>query len=387
MKILFIAQTTLAKELGGPKVVLELAEAITDSGHHCTVVGPGEISNFLRANSLPIHKNYAENIATYLKHTGRKYDVIDVEARFLYKFKKEQSANYLLVARSVLFGPHFQFIKFPTRNKFKSFLKHLILQIRQKEEPFQKRIKNYYQSMNVADLINVSNHRDVEQLLRDGYDPDKILQLPYGISESRRKQFNITSQQPCSGNKIVFLGTFDFRKGCLDIPQIFKQVKNSIPDVTLTLLGAKGLFVEKADMYKFFPLELHSSIEIIPRFNEKELPEILKNFRLALFPSYIEGFPFSILENMSAGIPVIAYDSPGASSMLSERYLTQPGACNEMADKIIYYLRNEQEWNAARREMLVKSQKYNWSSIAKETISFYSRYTKNVTRENELAEG
>jgi glycosyltransferase involved in cell wall biosynthesis len=378
MRILFIAQWDLKKELGGPKVVLEIAEAFNKLGAEAQVVGPREIASFLNVNFGPnqTKEQYSKNIATYLNQVAGNFDVIDVEMHYLGYYEKEiKSKRPLIIARSVLLGRHFDKIKFPSKNGLKEKIKSGIFNLlhgKLDEESDDVRKEKFYQLFTCADLINVSNHKDVEQLIEDGYAREKILQFPYGIHPEKREALRQIHNIEKDENNIVFLGTFDFRKGCLHIPKVFQKIKENVPDATLTLLGSKGLFQTTDKMYKFFPKELRSSVSIIPEFKTEALPNYLKKFKIAIFPSYIEGFPFSVTECISSGIPVIAYNAPGASSMLPDQLLVDIGDYENMADKAIELLRDEKLRRSFSKKLINDSVKYDWSLIARDTIQAYS---------------
>lgn len=380
LKILFVAQHYLDIGLGGPKVVMELAAAIKQLGHEVEVVGIREVENFLQAHSLPLCRDYALNIREYLKAVANHYDVLDVDANYLYAFEENNShATPLIVARSVLFIPHLQKIKWPQKKTISNQLGDLLRRLK-RGNVHKINLAKFYESLNKADLINVSNHKDVEQLLAEGYPPERIIELPYGLTDQKRQSLKKLANASKKANKIAFIGTFDFRKGCLDIPKIFAEVKKNIPDAELCLLGAKGLFQTEEKMFKFFPQHHHPSIRIIPVFKESDLPELLKDYKIGIFPSYLEGFGFSVIELMAAGIPLIAYDVPGPSSILSCDFLVPAGDWKGMAQKLIFLMKNEQEWQQAHIQMMRNAEVYDWHRIAKYTVDVYWEKSQNKRR-------
>ncbi|MDT0646262.1 glycosyltransferase family 4 protein [Zunongwangia sp. F260] len=371
MKILFFAQAALRKELGGPKVVLELAEAIEELGHHTEVLGPHEVENLLKKKGLSFNSYYADNINTLLKEIGDDYDVVDVDGNHLYKTEVANLKNTLFVARSVLFIPHLSHIKWPVKKTVKNHLGALLKYLKGQGNSQKRKISRYYESLNRADIISVSNHEDVRQLLEDGYGSEKIFEAPYALNSEKKRDLRKINSISKNGNEIVFLGTFDFRKGCLDLVKAFIEVKKQVPDANLTLLGCKGLFKEKEEILRFFPKSIRSSVKIIPTFKAHDLPKLLKKIKLAMFTSYFEGFPFSIIECITAGIPVIAFNSPGASSSLPETYLVEPGDWRSMAHKVVYLLENSKELAGSQREIIEHAEKYDWHIIAQETLEVY----------------
>jgi glycosyltransferase involved in cell wall biosynthesis len=385
MKLLFIAQWELRKNLGGPKVVIEIAEAISNLGHEVLLLGIQEVKDLLKTKSLPVTNSYAENINCLLQEIGDDYDIIDVDGNYLYELDPSKFKNTLIVVRSVLFIPHLEYITWPNKVTLRNRIGNLIRFIKNiniKSAEFKK-IELFYKSINKADLVNVSNHKDVELLIEKGYEKSRICHLPYGIPVEERIKFDQIAQIKKEDNHILFLGTFEFRKGCLDLVKIFTEIKNQVPDCKFTLLGAKGLFQEEEAIYKFFPKYLRPDIDLIMSFNPSEVTNYLKKIKIAVFPSYFEGFPFSVIECISSGIPVLAYNTPGASSMLTDDLLADAGDWNLLAKKTIELLTEPTYYLKVSQNLLQKSKQYNWNYIAKDTIDIYKQALEDKIKFNE----
>ena len=376
MRILFIAQTLLRRTLGGPKVVMELTEAVNKNGHFAEVVGPEEVEKFLHENKLSISKDYADNVKTYLDKVIHKYDVIDCDLNYLHRYleDKKKNADALIVARSVLLLAHLKNIKWPDG---KSFIRRIVSRIKhfQQEKNIKDTITNSFLSVREADLVNVSNNKDKELLIKLGTDASKIVVLPYGISEVDYGLYDIRNCNK-DNSLICFLGTFDYRKGCLDIPKIFSEVKKSHPDVKLLLLGCGGLFRTEKEILQVFPVQTRSSIQIVLEYSREDLPKHLEKVSLGIFPSYLEGFGFSVIEMIAAGIPVIAYDSPGPSDILPGDYLVPPGDYIALAKKVVGLIENRDAYANAKSVLEHRSLRYQWPQIAQTTIGAYQQFLR-----------
>jgi glycosyltransferase involved in cell wall biosynthesis len=64
---------------------------------------------------------------------------------------------------------------------------------------------------------------------------------------------------------------------------------------------------------------------------------------VGLFPSRFEGFPCAILEQSHAGVPVAAYDAPGAGEPLPRDWLVAPGDADGLARVAVRLLRGLRE--------------------------------------------
>lgn len=75
----------------------------------------------------------------------------------------------------------------------------------------------------------------------------------------------------------------------------------------------------------------------------ENIPDILKNYNLFIFPSRVEGLPLSLLEGLAAGLPVIASNISGSNEMIKDGHnglLFESENHNDLADKIEYMYNN-----------------------------------------------
>jgi hypothetical protein len=61
---------------------------------------------------------------------------------------------------------------------------------------------------------------------------------------------------------------------------------------------------------------LRPLLDVQPRYELTELPELLTGVSVGVVPSRVEGFGYGVLERLAAAVPVITYDAPGPHVML-----------------------------------------------------------------------
>lgn len=376
MRILFCSQTHLKKELGGSKVLIELAEELQKIGWDCTLLSPWDI-----APDLEDMRQYPERLRRYLIEHAEDYDVIDYDHNHLPFPRSDFPEQTLLVARSVLLWRHFGKIRLPQPTDLKSTL-HRLLKARQRMRTQSLGDQFAARTVMAADLINVANFDDRASLVEFGIPEDKIMVIPNGISESHRKRLETVSSASPSSPCIAFVGTFDNRKGCVEFPEIVKAVCESVPGATFRLLGTGW---DEAKVLRAFPKRLRNSIEVVPRYRSDELADLLKPCSVGVFPSYIEGFGLGVLEMLAASIPVIAYDSPGPPMMLPGEWLVQQGNWKAMCVKVIELLSRKDLLEDARLLARERSKEFCWRSIARVTGQAYERsYYSRINQTNKL---
>lgn len=376
MRIIFCSQNPLIKELGASKILIELAEELKELGWSCKIAVPLEIrpeqNNEKRFNPIL----FSESLKNYLFKYACEYDVVEYDHVFLPYPRAGFCPKTLFVSRVTLLTHHLMNLSIPLRKNYKSRLHALIMG--GIDKLYYKNILRRVQiTLQQADLVNVANYRDKEELIRSSISEEKIVVIPYGISRSRRLLFDALSSEVPEEPKVVFVGSFYKRKGSAEFPKILENIYNEITGVKFKLLGTGG---NKRDILAKFHKRMRTSIEIIPYFPPDDLPGLLSNCSIGIFPSYVEGFGFGILEMLAASIPVIAYNAPGPPMMLPPEYLVPLGDTKNMSSKVIDLLKDKTRLKLARILAKERSQQFSWQRIAQETSRIYLEYWQKKQR-------
>ena len=222
--------------------------------------------------------------------------------------------------------------------------------------------------------MNVSNENDRRTLLQRGVTAERVIVLPFGMNQQRREMFEKLPLVPPSGPAVVaFVGTYDYRKGATDFPKIVDHVIRAAPSTKFRLLGTKGLFPTAKSVLDSFPESLRPFVEVRPEFSPEELPELLRDAAVGVFPSYAEGFGFGVLEMLAAALPVIAYDAPGPPEMLPREWLVPPGDVTSMSRRLVGLLSDTEGLTAARASARLATAPFKWGTVAMATRDAYER--------------
>jgi glycosyltransferase involved in cell wall biosynthesis len=104
---------------------------------------------------------------------------------------------------------------------------------------------------------------------------------------------------------------------------------------------------------------------------------------VGLFPSYIEGFGISVIEQLAAGIPTIAYDVPGPRHIFKGaggQFLVPAGDLKAMSDLALEILgMNENDYRALSIKCREIAAEFRWEQIAEDNIREYRAALKKAT--------
>ena len=166
-----------------------------------------------------------------------------------------------------------------------------------------------------------------------------------------------------SNNTVLFLGELGQRKGCYDIPEVVKEVKEEIPNVTFVLAGA-GTKADEAAIKKLIAEKKVSKNVIFPGWvRGMEKDSLLRKSDVFFLPSYNEGMPMSILDAMGYGLPIVSTNVGGIPKLVyngENGYCCKVGDKHAMADGIIKLLKNkETRESAARASINIVKKRYS----------------------------
>lgn len=122
--------------------------------------------------------------------------------------------------------------------------------------------------------------------------------------------------------RICFVGSMKQAKNPLELLEAFSLVQ--VPEVHLTMIGGGVLRPQIEAKIQKEKL----NVELLGAVPNQELPDIMRSCALFVMASLWEGHPKALIEAMSCGLPVVAYDSPGINSIIKHNINGLLSACN-----------------------------------------------------------
>ena len=206
--------------------------------------------------------------------------------------------------------------------------------------PFQSKIGQKFISWTIGlsdSLIAVS--KESERQLREITGSSNICVVPNAIDTSI---FDSGERTPDEGAvKLLFVGAIGKLKGERDLIKALAILRENKPNIKVSFLGYG------AESLKDYCAELEVSefIEFLGAVSMSERVGFFKKADIFVLPTYAEAMPMSIIEAMSAGLPVVTTPVGGIPELIEDGetgLLFPPGDANALAEKISFLLDNRE---------------------------------------------
>jgi glycosyltransferase involved in cell wall biosynthesis len=336
-----------------------------------------------RLLQLSIEPHFSWRSFRRLREVAHQYDVIDALEAVVPWTKSQIGFEGLLVSRSLgsTAGYH-AFAKWARR--------------RWPEEPLGNRMIRPIRSArlreNLAYAALSQRHADLVALpnsgeLGDLASPDiraKAFVEPFGLTASHMAALRNAAGQGSSIPRVAFVGSWSPRKGSRDFADIIRLVWQRLPTCEFSLLGTVS---DAPRVFHDLGMPPDARVRVVPTFDNAQLPRLLGDAVVSVFPSYIEGFGFAVLECLAAGLPVVAYRGPGASDdilgHIDYSLVAGRGDIAAMAARLLSLLTDVEGTRRLGERCQAAAAAYTWDAIAARNEARYRQGLAELARTRE----
>jgi glycosyltransferase involved in cell wall biosynthesis len=145
-----------------------------------------------------------------------------------------------------------------------------------------------------------------------------------------------------SRSVLLFLGRLGQRKGIVTLLESMVKVLRKFPDVVLICGGDGDVGLVKNHAQT---LGIASSVKLVGWVEAEEKLALLQSSTIFVLPSFAEGVPMSVLEAMSAGLPVVSTKVGGIPDVIAtgvEGLLVAPGDVDALASALCSLLGSQE---------------------------------------------
>ncbi|WP_374549038.1 N-acetyl-alpha-D-glucosaminyl L-malate synthase BshA [Flavobacterium sp.] len=247
------------------------------------------------------------------------------------------------------------------------------------KHPFYKTAVTF--SINKSDVVTSVSQNLKEDTLKHFDIKNDIHVIPNFIELDKiRNEKHISCQRSVMAEKheriITHISNFRKVKRIPDVINVFFKIQNQMP-AKLMLVG-DGPERENAER---LVADLGIEDKVIFFGNSNEIDQILSYSDLFLLPSETESFGLAALEAMAWSVPVISTNTGGLPEVNLDGfsgYLSDVGNIDEMANRAISILKNNDTLEKFRKQALSQAEKFDIKNILPLYEDLYKRALANV---------
>ncbi len=211
-------------------------------------------------------------------------------------------------------------------------------------------------------------------------DKKSIVTIHHGLQLDRFENLNPVI---FNSKTILYLGTLIRKKGVLELPEIFKLVKQQIPDAKLVLIGSDAPDISTGSpstwklMKQWFNESYLKDVQYLGKTPYNEVQAFIKNAHVCVFPTFAETFGMVTVEAMALQKPVVHSNIGWAQELMvdgSSGFLIHPKAHELYANKIVTLLQDENlclNMGEAARQFV--EQHFDIKKQVQKNIEFYKK--------------
>jgi glycosyltransferase involved in cell wall biosynthesis len=181
-------------------------------------------------------------------------------------------------------------------------------------------------------------------------------------------------------NSLLFVGRLVIaHKGTDFLIKALRRVKKEIPTVKLHIVGEGDSLQYLEEIVSEYGLE--KNVIFHGHIDESELIDMYSSSEILVMPSLMEGMPMVLLEAMSAGLPIIAFDiEPCVEALDGGKYgiLVKTGDVKSLAQRIIELLKNGGQRAHYSRMSMKRSEDYLQETVVRRIEEVYSGLAKRI---------
>lgn len=155
-------------------------------------------------------------------------------------------------------------------------------------------------------------------------------------------KLNIERNYNSDVKKVLFLGGLTARKGVNELLEAIPKIKDKNENILFTVAGFP-LKNEKLLLKRLERAEEQGLLDLRVNISNDTKSQLFLDSHIFLLQSFDEGLPFTILEAMSYGLPVVSTPVGAIPEVIVEEengILISPGKSNQLVEKILELISN-----------------------------------------------
>lgn len=250
-----------------------------------------------------------------------------------------------------------------------------------------QRMGNLYRRWNVPRLLNICktivtvSNFERDRILHHFHLPkEKVVAVPNAVGNHFKQVVNSEELQKAKATYnlpdkfIFFLGNSDPKKNVRGvISALLELKKNGKLAMPLVMPDLRKEYLQNI-LHELRATELSNDILLCGYIPNQELPAVLSQASLFLYPSLRESFGIPLLEAMACGVPVITSNTASMPEVAGNAAaFIDPFTPHTLAQKIDELLNNPTMCKELAQKGLERSKEFSWDITAQKMIELYEQ--------------
>lgn len=205
-----------------------------------------------------------------------------------------------------------------------------------------------------SDLVTSVNKFNTKWEFRYGLSEDRSKVIYNGVDENR---FTIGEKPDHLKNipTVVAIARIFALKDIITMIKTCDYVRNKIPNVQFIVYGDKKADLEYVQECEDLIQELKLKENFILAGHHNQPNKAFLEGDISILTSISEGFPYTVIESMSCGVPVVGTDVGGVAEAITEKtgFVCNPKDYKNIGERVFYLLSNPE----IRKKMGIESRK------------------------------
>jgi len=220
----------------------------------------------------------------------------------------------------------------------------------------------------------ISNSQGLKELALKSKPKQKISVIFNGIDT---QEFKPTNQKDYNIFEILCVSRLTQRKGIAYLISAFAKIYVKFPNTKLNIVGEGD--VKKKLITQAKNLNLTKNIEFTGRIAHEKLPQVYSQSSIFVLPSLNEGMSNTILEAMSAGLPIIATNTGGTKELVIEGengFVVKMEDADDIYQKIKTLIENTDLVKKMSQKSREMAEHLSWKNVANQYLEEYQKSQK-----------
>lgn len=219
-----------------------------------------------------------------------------------------------------------------------------------------------------ADHVIVNSQftaNEVQRIL--GVGPDRL-----SVARPGRPPWQPRHHAPASGDYLLFVGTLEPRKNLGTLLDAYERILSRRRDFPELLLAGRDTAAARSWLERIARAPLAGRVRHAGYIPESERRALYERARLLVHPALEEGFGMTVLEAMTAGVPVVASDRGAIPEVAGDAgLLVDPEDAGALAAAMERVVDDEALAERLSAAGVARAERYSWDAAATATLAGY----------------